>query len=121
MTVLETSSVDGPPSAGHLQVQLTAPMPAGWTYLLVPDPGNGRYRLTRVVRSDGLQVYLNTNVWTTDRTFIGIGRPPVHENMLHLLDYSSPGTYTLDYAPVPVPDTTPPASAVAALSTCSKV
>jgi hypothetical protein len=115
VTVLESSVVDGPPSAGHLQVQLTAPMPAGWTYLLVPDPGKGQYTLTRVVRSDGVEIYFTTNVWTTDRTFVGMGRPPVREYKLHLLDYSSPGSYTLFYTPAPTPDTAPPSSSVAAL------
>jgi hypothetical protein len=115
VTVLETSTVDSAPSAGHLQVQLTAPMPAGWTYLLVPDPGNGQFTLTRVVRSDGVEIYFNTNVWTTDRTFIGLGRPPVYEHNLHLLDYSSPGAYTLYYTPAATPDTIAPSSSVAAL------
>jgi len=115
VSALETSSIDSPPSAGHLQVRLTAPMAGGWTYLLAPDPGNGQYILTRVVRADGVEIYFGTNVWTTDRTFIGIGRPPVLENKLHLLDFNSPGAYTLYYTPAPTPDTTPPASAVSAL------
>jgi hypothetical protein len=115
VSALETSTVDSPPSASHLQVQLTAPMPAGWVYLLVPDPGDGQYILTRVVRSDGVEIYFGTNVWTTDRTFIGIGRPPVLEHKLHLLDYNSPGGYTLYFTPAPVPDRTPPVSAVSSL------
>jgi len=115
VSALETSSIDSPPSAGHLQVRLTAPMAGGWTYLLAPDPGNGQYILTRVVRADGVEIYFGTNVWTTDCTFIGIGRPPVLENKLHLLDFNSPGAYTLYYTPAPTPDTTPPASAVSAL------
>jgi hypothetical protein len=90
-------------------------MPGGWAYLQVPDPGNGQYTLTGVVRSDGVQIYFNTNVWTTDRTFIGGGHPPIRENVLHLLDYGSTGAYTLYYQPPPTPDTTPPISAVAAL------
>ena len=115
VNVLQTSSIDGPPSVGHLQTYLTAPMPAGWVYLLVPDPGNGQYTLTRVVRSDGVEIYFGTNVWTTDRTFVGLGRRPVLENRIHLLDYNSPGAYTLYYTPAPAPDTIPPVSALAAL------
>jgi len=120
VTVLETSSIDSPPSAGQLQTHLTAPMSAGWTYLLAPDPGSGQYTLTRVVRSDGVEVYFGTNVWTTDRTFVGLGRRPVLENLIHLLDYNSPGAYTLYYTPAPQPDTTPPGSAVAVLPTNSQ-
>ncbi|HWX23270.1 MAG TPA: putative Ig domain-containing protein, partial [Candidatus Binatia bacterium] len=109
------ATIDAPASSGHLAVQLTAQMPAGWVYLQVPDPGNGQFTLTRVVRSDGVQIYFNTNVWTTDRTFIGGGHPPIRENVLHLLDYGSTGSYTLYYQSPPAPDTTPPTSAVAVL------
>jgi hypothetical protein len=116
VTSTTQASVDAPASSGHLAVQLTAQMPAGWAYLQVPDPGNGQYVLTRVVRSDGVQIYFNTNVWTTDRTFVGAALPPVRENVLHLLDYGSTGTYILYYQPPPVPDTVAPTSAVGALS-----
>jgi hypothetical protein len=54
-------------------------------------------------------------VWTTDRTFLGLGRRPVKENILHLLDYNSPGVHTLDYALPPAPDTNAPTSSVTAL------
>ncbi|HRZ57504.1 MAG TPA: putative Ig domain-containing protein, partial [Candidatus Paceibacterota bacterium] len=40
---------------------------------------------------------------------------PVYEHTLHLLDYASPGAYTLTYAPPPDFDLTPPTSVVAAL------
>jgi len=109
------AAFDAPASAGHLTVQMTAQMTAGWTYLQVPDPGNGQFILTRVVRSDGVQIYFNTNVWTTDRTFVGGGHPPVRENILHLLDYGSTGSYLLYYQAPPTPDTIAPTSAVAAL------
>ena len=38
---------------------------------------------------------------TTDRTFIGLARRPIRENILHLLDYNSTGNYTLTYEPGP--------------------
>ncbi len=114
--VVETATVDAPPSAQDLVVELTAPMQAGWTYLRVPDPGHGQFILTNVVRaSDGARIPLGTNVWTTDRTFIGMGRRPVSEHKLHLLDCDSAGAYTLYYALPPQPDTAAPGSAVAAL------
>ncbi|HLP75882.1 MAG TPA: Ig-like domain-containing protein, partial [Candidatus Paceibacterota bacterium] len=115
VSVAEESIVDAPPSASHPEVQLTAPMQAGWTYLRVPEPGDGQYQLTRVVRSDGVEIYFNTNAWTTDRTFIGMGRKPVRENILHLLDYNSTGVYTLYYGTPPAADTNAPASSVVAL------
>ena len=82
VSVVEASTIDALPSASHPLVQLTAPMASGWTYLRVPEPGNGQFTLTKVLRSDGVEIYFRTNVWTTDRTFIGMGRRPVSENIL---------------------------------------
>lgn len=117
--VVLDASTDAPASAGHLAVQLTASMPNGWVYLDVPDPGNGQFILQRVVRSDNVEIYMNTNVWTTDRTFIGGGRRPIYENKLHLFDYNSTGTYTLHYVVPPAADTNPPSSSVTALPAAS--
>lgn len=107
--------ISGTLSAGQLQVQLSSALPGGWAYLRIPDPGNGRFQLVGVVRSDQQVLGVDTNVWTTDRTFIGLGRRPIRENILHLLDYNSTGSYTLLYQPYPEPDTTAPKSAVAVL------
>jgi hypothetical protein len=96
--VVEQASVSGTVGPGNLAVTLTASMPAAWVYLRVPDPGQGRYRLARVVRSDGTVLSANTNVWITDRTFIGLARRPIPESILHLLDYNSTGQYTLEYS-----------------------
>ena len=113
------ASADGAPTSSDLSVQLTAAMPSGWTYLRADDPANGAFRLARVVRSDGMEIALGTNVWTTDRTFIGGGRRPLYEHKLHLLDYDSTGSYTLYYEPIPAADIAPPFSAVAALPSSS--
>lgn len=113
--VVTQAVMDAPPGAGHLAVQLLAPMPAGWVYLRVPEPGDGTFILKRVVRSDSVEVSFNTNVWTTDRTFIGVGRRPINEHVLHLLDYNSPGSYTLYFEMPPAPDTNAPSSTVASL------
>ncbi len=102
-------------SPGNLQVQLDAPLPGGWSYLRVPDPADGDYRLVGVMRSDGAVIGVETNAWVTDRTFRGLGKKPVRENILHIFDYNSTGTYTLTYALLPQPDTTLPTSAVVAL------
>ena len=36
------------PPTNHLQVQFTASFPAGFTYVVVPDPGNGQFTLVSV-------------------------------------------------------------------------
>ena len=113
--VVQDSTIVGQLSANNLSVQLNASTPTGWTYLNVPDPGNGQFDLTRVVRSDGVEIYFNTNVWTTDRTFIGQGKAPIYEHKLHLLDYNSTGSYQLFYQMPHPADTIPPSSRVAAL------
>lgn len=108
------------PAADQLSVPLTTSgLGAGWGYLRVPDPGDGAFRLVSCVRSDGLAIPLDVNIWTTDRTFIGLGKRPVRENLLHLVDFNSTGSYTLNYQIVEPPDTTPPASQVAALPPAS--
>lgn len=114
VSVATEATADGPPASGDLEVLLTVNMPAGWTYLRVPDPGNGQYRLVGVRRSDAINV-LADNFWTTDRTFLGNAKRPIRENILHLLDYNGTGSYTLIYAPPVPPDTTPPNSVVAQL------
>lgn len=96
VSVATDSQTDGQVSMDHMQVQLTASMGPGWTYLQVPDPG-ADYRLGRVVRSDGKPVKLGLNAWTTDRSFPASQAGAAYENLLHLLDYDSPGTYTLYY------------------------
>lgn len=115
VSIVKTGAVSGVLSPGNLQVTLAAALPGGWSYLRVPDPGRGLYRLKQVVRSDNVSISLGTNAWTSDRTFVGGGRKPVLENNLHLLDYNSPGSYTLVYEPLPAPDLVAPVSAVAAL------
>ena len=115
VTVLDVATVPAP-IEGALSVSLSAPgMGAGWTYLRIPDPGNGNFRLISVTRSDGLSIPLDVNFWTTDRTFIGQGHQPIRENILHLVDLNSTGTYTLNYSIRPTPDTTPPTSSISTL------
>ncbi|WP_168442257.1 CARDB domain-containing protein [Pontiella desulfatans] len=108
--------------AGNLMVELalTNGAQTGWTYLRFPDPADGLFELAEVVRSDGLVIPVGTNVWTTDRTFIGQGKRPVYENYLHLLDYDSTGVYTLRYAEIAA-DVTPPSSSVEPLPAASSV
>ncbi len=114
-------SVNAPPGPGHLQVKLTASLPAGWAYLQISDPADGRLRLTHVRRLDGSEVRPEDNFWTTDRTFIGNGQRPIRENLLHLVDFNSAGTYTLVYEEPPTADRSAPNSTVAALPADSPV
>jgi hypothetical protein len=122
VSVVQAGTADAPASAGHLHVQLTASFPAGFSYVLVPDPANGRFPLLAVQRSNGTGL-LAENFYTTDRTFIGLGQRPIYENKLHVFDYhtnAGPDTYTLVYGmPTNSINTNPPVSAVFSLPTQS--
>ncbi|MCP5528760.1 MAG: hypothetical protein H7A47_18365, partial [Verrucomicrobiales bacterium] len=119
VTTLISGSVSGAVAADSLQVTLTTTPRAGWTYVRVPDPADGRYRLVEVRRPDGQLLGVGNTAWTTDRTFIGGGKRPIKENNLHLLDHDSLGRYTLTYEPVAEPDIESPTSAIAALPASS--
>ena len=119
VTAVTTGTVDGPATADHLTVQLTASLPAGWSYLQVPDPADGQWQLTHVMRADGTELPVTTNAWITHYTFTQPGVRPTKENLLHLLDYNSSGSYDLVYAPFPPTNHVAPTSAVAALPPAS--
>lgn len=106
------SGVVAAPNPLQLSVTLTTDTPAGWTYIRIPEPGDGTFRLTSVVRSDGRILPLDVNAWTTDRTFLGLGLRPIRENKLHLFDHDTTGSYTLTYQQVPPADTQAPNSSV---------
>ena len=118
VSVVQTGSTDAPAATNHLNVQFTANFPAGFAYVVVPDPANGQLPLAGVRHSNGTN-FLTPNFYTTDRTFIGLGQRPLNENRLHLFDYhtnAGPDTYTLIYAaPSTVPQTNAPVSSVFAL------
>ncbi len=110
-------TVTGVVSASTPAVELMAQMPTGWSYLRLPDPGPG-LRLVSARRSDGRLLRSPANAWTTDRTFPSSIPGARREHTLHLLDYDSPGRYTLTYATSPL-DTNAPASVVVALPAAS--
>ncbi len=116
VAVVENAMVTGALTPSQLAIGITATMPAGWTYLRIPEPSNGLYVLQRVIRSDGLELPLDVDAWVTDRTFIGQGRRPTYENILHLLDRDSTGQYTLIYQAKPAADTQAPMSHVTPLA-----
>jgi hypothetical protein len=119
VVTLISGSFSGEVTADSLQVTLTTTPRSGWTYVRVPDPANGQYRLVEVRRPDGRLLGVGNTAWTTDRTFIGGGKRPIKENNLHLLDHDSLGRYTLTYQPVAEPDLEAPTSAIAALPASS--
>ncbi len=96
LTVVAGGSTDAPIGPGHMQAVLTAPMTAGWNYVVVPDPGPG-YRLYRAVRSDGRDMKVPYNVWATPLSFPASQTGAVHENLAHLVDFDGTGSYTLYY------------------------
>jgi hypothetical protein len=121
VTAVTNANLAGVLGGTNLTVTVTASLPTGWSYLQFGDPGPGAYQLAHVFRTDHSEVPLGTNVWTTDRNFIGGDVVPVHTNLVHLLDYNSTGSYTLVYAPVVTNtvDTNPPTSLVSALPAAS--
>lgn len=119
VNAVTNATVDAPPSPGHLNVQVTATMPAGWTYVEIPDPAEGAYLLTQVTRSDGKPIRMDDNAWTTHRIIRLLGQPPRWEHLFRLLDHDSTGQYTLTYQPLPPQDTNAPVSAVLPLPTNS--
>lgn len=106
---------DGAPTTNDLQVRLTANLPPGHAYLRVTDPGNGKFRLKQITRSNGSALPVD-NYWTTDRTFLGNARRPIVENNVHLFDSNGGGSYILHYEIIPAGDEAPPSSSVAQLS-----
>jgi hypothetical protein len=115
VAVVEVALHDGPPTSGRLEISLSAAVPGGWVYLRVPEPAGGSWRLTGIRRSDGVAIGVGTNAWITDRTFLGLGRRPTYEHILHLLDFDSTGLYTLTYEVLDATDHVAPVSQVSTL------
>ena len=108
------------PTIGMLSVPLTLSSPPnGYIYVRVPEPSDANLQLVSVMRDDGKALTFDVNAWITDRTFRDHGLPPIRENMLHLFDYDSTGSYTLTYALLPPPDNVPAESSVTDLPASS--
>ena len=116
VTVKESGTFTGSLGGGNLSLTLDVGSFSGWTYIRVPDPAQGEYRLVSVVRQDGRVLPIDHNAWQTDRTFIGVGRRPIYEDILHLADSNSSGVYTLNYEPAGPADSVPPTSSMQALA-----
>ena len=100
VNVASNAMANGTVSTSNLDVQLTANVTSGWGYIQVPDPGVG-FTLEKVVRSDGTQILVGPNAWTTHPVDAGTNDPTVYD-LLHILDYQTAGSvsYTLYYLPV---------------------
>lgn len=80
---------------GTVEATITVSMPVSWGYFSIPDPTNGLLPLTRVTRQDGKELFLGTNAWITDRTFLIPGEKPERQHKLHIFDQSAPGAPTV--------------------------
>jgi subtilase family serine protease len=120
VAAVTNANVTGTLGGGNLSVTVSAAAPAGWSYFRFQDPGQGQFRLTKVLRNDNSEVPFGTNVWTTDRFIRGGSLVPIHTNLVHMLDYNSAGNYTLFYvAQNTTNDGIAPTSLVAALPSSS--
>ncbi len=99
VNVSSNAVVNGEVSNANLEITLTGSAPNGWIYIRVNDPGNEQFTLKKVTRSDGRDIRLEDNAWTTHRTIRLTGESPYRENLLHLFDYLELGNfkYTLRF------------------------
>ena len=116
VTAVTEATVDVQQAEGGIVATVTAAMPEGWAYLRIPDPGQHVYKLTKVSRADGSEVMLDCNAWTTHRVRRPLGGEPYDEDRLHIFDFNSSGSYTLEYeTDWAAIDHTPPISSVGPL------
>ena len=96
---VKDATIDATATLNDLTVQISATVETGWTYFELAEPSNSQFDIVKIQRADGTEINFN-NIWTTDRTFPGTGRPK-YENILHFLDNTSAGntTYTVTYTP----------------------
>ncbi len=99
VNVATNTAINRQVSNTNLEVTLTADAPNGWIYIRTDDPGQEKFVLKKVVRSDGREIRMDDNVWTTHRTIRLVGQTPYRESLLHLFDYVENGNceYTLFY------------------------
>lgn len=99
VNVISDAIVNGQVSSGNLQVTLAGNAPNGWVYIRVDDPGKEEFHLKSVVRSDGRNIRMDENAWTTHRTIRLVGEAPYRESLLHLFDRVESGSfeYTLTF------------------------
>ena len=57
----------------------------GWNYVVLDDPGNGRYEIASITRNSDGQVIPPDNAWLTFVT-LPDGKEPIYENKFHFVD-----------------------------------
>lgn len=68
----------------------------GWGFVRIDDPGQARFAIERVVRSDG-KVINGRNVWTNIRYEPGSNRKLTYLNLFDLVDLGATYEYTVEY------------------------
>ncbi len=97
VTSLTNVTVQGTLSSSQSNVTATMTAPSGFVYLEFPDPSAGAMTIASVTRSDGVHLLVGPNVWQTpQRVHMA---PPQAQNLVHLFDYNSTGSYTLTFGP----------------------
>jgi hypothetical protein len=105
VTSLTNVNVSGTLSSSQSNVTATLAVPAGWVYMQFPDPSGGQKTIASVTRSDGVNLLVGPNVWQTPERVHML--PPQTQNLVHIFDYDSTGSYTITYGPtVTVPTVT---------------
>ena len=72
-------------------------IPSGFVYFQLVDPSGGQYAITSVKRSDGTELLVGTDVWQTPYRPHMV--PPQLNNLIHIFDCNSTGSYTVTYGP----------------------
>jgi len=91
-------TVTGTPSPSQSNITASLTAPAGFVYFEFPDPGHGTMTIGSVTRSDGVNLLVGPNVWQTPERDHML--PPQPQNLVHIFDYNSTGSYTITYGPV---------------------
>jgi hypothetical protein len=102
VTPITDAVTDGLVSNDNLTVHVSFPdTPTGFLYVQMNDPGQGNYALVSVVRSDGKQILVGPNAWTTKREVHPLSGGANLETRFYIFDYDGAGdTYTVTYAPI---------------------
>lgn len=96
----------GAPSAVVSNITFTATVPTGFVYFEVVDPSGGNYSIASVTRSDGTPLLVGPNVWQTPARFHMV--PRRLNNLIHIFDQDSTGSYTITFGSRAVGGNLPP-------------
>jgi hypothetical protein len=76
-------------------------VPASYFYIQFPGASLSGSPLKAATRSDGVEIPVGENVWTSQRLVHTQGQPAHEESLLCLFDHGGPGAYILDYTGLP--------------------